>query len=338
VHLADIVRARTRPAAGLLLALTDRCPLTCAHCATRSGPDAPEHDAAPFRRLVGTFRPDDRPDILFLSGGEPLLRPALVAELAAAGRAAGTRSALLSGMFFARRGGLTPALRRAVTGLDHFSASLDAFHEREVPRADALAALGRILDLVPAVSVHLTADDDTYVDTVLTDLRRAFGTRVPVLVGRLRPTGRARSFVPDRPGPRQPGADPCPFALWPLVDCDGTVLACSRQSLVRRHRPPHLVLGHAARDGWPDLRRRAAADPVLRSVRALGPPETARRTGAPACDGYCATCVTLTRAPETSPALALAVELSLAGRRPRELARGWGAGRHGYAVELGWSG
>ncbi|WP_158674594.1 radical SAM protein [Streptomyces hoynatensis] len=373
VHLADVLRLRTRPAAGLLLALTDRCPLSCAHCATGSWPGAPQGDAAPFLRLAGTFRRDERPELLWMSGGEPLLRPALVAELAARARAVGATSAVLSGMYFARGGRLPARVRQACAGLDHFSASMDAFHERQVPRADVLDALGRLLDLVPAVSVHLTAAEDGYPAAVLAELRRRFGRRVPALVTRLQPTGRAAALAgatghaaaaptagDDRgngggvaPGSAAGaagavalaggaagagGADPCEFALWPLVDTDGTVFACSRQSLARRHRPPHLVLGHAARDGWGELRRRALGDPVLRAVRALGPLEAARRAGAAGCADYCGTCVALTGAPGVSPAFATAVETLLGRTRPRDLAARWGAGHFRDAVELGWEG
>jgi hypothetical protein len=338
MHLADMLRLRTRPAAGLLMALTARCPLSCAHCSTASGPHAPQHAADPFLRIADSFAPDDRPELVWMSGGEPLLRPDLVAAIAERGRAVGTRSVVLSGLFFARAGRLPSPVRRAVAHLDHFSASLDVHHEQQgVARADALNVLRSVLDLVPAVSVHLTSDDDAWTDSVLAELRRAFGTRVPTLVGRVRATGRGRALVAARP--EQPaGADPCEFALWPLVDIDGSVLACSRQSLVRRHRPPHLILGHANRDGWTEVRRRTLSDAVLRAVRVFGPVETARRSGAPACGGYCTTCVQLTDAPEVSPGMSFAVEQLLGRIRPRDLAARWGAGRHADAVELGWEG
>src|SRR6185369_532071 len=149
MHLAELIRLRTTPAAGLLLALTQRCPLHCVHCSTSSTMDADEYDAAPLRRLISTFTAADRPELIFMSGGEPLLRPGLVAELASGARAAGTRSALLSGMFFARKR-MPAVIRRAISTLDHFSASIDLYHEREVSRDEVFAALSLILDLVPA--------------------------------------------------------------------------------------------------------------------------------------------------------------------------------------------
>ncbi|HET8659773.1 MAG TPA: radical SAM protein [Micromonosporaceae bacterium] len=353
MHLAELVRMRTQPCAGLLLALTLRCPLSCAHCSTSSSPRAPQHSGAPFRRLVGTFTEAEHPQVILMSGGEPLLRPRLVADLATTARAAGTRSCLLSGMFFARGSGLAPALRHAIATLDHFSASLDEFHEREVGRERVLTALATIADLVAAVSLHVTAVSTDYLDDVLPAVRRRFGHRVPVLVSRVQPTGRARTLLPEpvaaAPADREPvtapadpepvpAGGPCEFAGWPLVDFDGTVFACSRQSLARAHRPAHLVLGHAGQDGWPELRRRSLARPALRAVRTIGPVEAARRAGAPTCADACATCVRLPPHTQAPPA---GVEL-LAGQLlhrvpPRQWARRWGAGDHAGLVELGWA-
>lgn len=335
MHLAELLTQRARPAAGLLLALTDRCPLSCAHCSTDSRMDSPQPDGEPLLRLVGSFTAEDHPQLIFMSGGEPLLRPALVTELARLAGSTGTRSCLLSGMFFARQGVPAP-IRRAIGNLDHFSASIDLFHEREVSRDLVFAALRVIADLVPAISLHIAAHDDGYVDTLLADVRRAFGTNIPALVTPVQPTGRATAFVSQRADPQR-GADPCEFASWPLVDIDGTVFACSRQSLARRHRPGHLVLGHAATDSWPQLLRRAEADPILRAVRVLGPVESARRANGRQCAGACQTCVALTDAPPVSAATQTLAGQMLSRVRPRDLARRWGAGRHAELVEVGWT-
>ncbi len=358
MHLADLLRLRTVPGAGLLLALTQRCPLSCAHCSTDSTLAGVQHSGAPLRRLVGSFTATDRPDVIFMSGGEPLLRPDLVADLATSARRAGSSSALLSGMFFARAATTPPAISRAIATLDHFSASIDVFHEREVPRENTFAALRTIADLVPSISLHLTSSDDTYLTTVLTEARKLFGASLPILVTRLQPNGRARSLTTaptlpltrDLPPSRDltvgrgegeggEGGDPgpCEFANWPLVDYDGSVYACSRQSLVRLHRPVHLVLGHAARDSWPVLRQRTSQQPVLRSVRVLGAIETARRAGAQVCGGACQTCVALPAEASLPPGVEAVAQHLLARLRPRDLARRWGAGSYADLVETGWS-
>ncbi|NEE35631.1 radical SAM protein, partial [Streptomyces sp. SID7982] len=153
MELAELVARRPFPAAGLLLGLTRRCPLSCAHCSTGSGLfTRQEPDAGQLERFVGSFTAENRPDVVMLTGGEPLLLPALAERLSTLARNAGSRTALLSGMFFARSGALPgrrggafpgrrsgaipPAILRAIRSVDHFSASLDIHHEREVPRAD----------------------------------------------------------------------------------------------------------------------------------------------------------------------------------------------------------
>lgn len=283
MELGELIALRPEPAAGLLITLTRRCPLSCAHCSTSSGPRAEDTPAPQLRRFIAGYAPANRPEVQLLTGGEPLLRPALVTELTAAARWAGTRTALLSGMFFARPdGALPPAVARAVRGLDHFSASLDAFHEREVPRRAVFRALRRVRELGTAVSLHLTGRDagDPYLAGAVADVRREFRDTVPMLVTTVRPVGRAAAWASagrvgaDGSGAetQPPGPRPCTMAAWPTVAFDGTVLACCNQRAVdRRPVPGHLRLGHVAEDPWHVIRRRCLNHPVLRVIRTAGP-------------------------------------------------------------------
>jgi hypothetical protein len=203
--------------------------------------------------------------------------------------------------------------------------------------------------------LHITTDaapddrPDAYVDGLVRDVRSRFGTRVPMLVSRVQPTGRART---DAPSDRPPVSTPCQFAGWPLVDHDGTVYACTRQSLLRTVRPAHLVLGHASRDAWTTLRDRTLGDPLLRSVRMFGPLATRDRFDAPGpgcgSDG-CTACVALSDGEaartaasdyldsESGGRVERAVLQLSAARPPRRLAAARGAvGRYAELTELGW--
>jgi hypothetical protein len=94
--------------------------------------------------------------------------------------------------------------------------------------------------------------------------------------------------------PDGPSADPCDRATWPLVGYDGTVYACCNQDLVERARPAHLVVGHAKTDPWPLLRSRLLGDPLLRTIRGLGPGFAARSfASTPRLLDQCGTCVSL---------------------------------------------
>jgi hypothetical protein len=318
VRLAEILALRPVPAAGLFLALTRRCPLRCAHCSTDSSLSSEEHPAAPFRRLVGSFTTDDRPELILMSGGEALLRPALVRDLANLARELGTRSYVISGMFFARRAGpIPPRLREAIDAVDHFAASLDEFHEREVRREDVFAVLDELLCAGKDCSLQVVGrgTGDAYLRGLLDAVHARFGPALPVLVGSVGAAGRALEWLPppqlraaraDPPGPLAVLAEPCALANWPLVGYDGTVLACCHQEILDSGRPPpHLVLGHARQDGWATLRERYLRSPMLRGLRTFGPRylRAAFAAGETPCAGYCATCERLPGA-AMEPALA----------------------------------
>ncbi|GIJ47868.1 hypothetical protein Val02_47540 [Virgisporangium aliadipatigenens] len=275
MDLAELVRLRPVPGAGVLFALTQRCPLRCRHCSSSSTMDGPEPEAARALAFVESFARDRAPAVLLMTGGEPLLRPDLVTALAAAARRAGTRSALLTGAFFAAADPVPAPILRAIRAVEHFSVSVDAFHERQVRRRDVLRLLGRVRAEGIAVSVHALAAgaDDGYLAGLDADLRRALGGPVPMLVNTVRAIGRATGWATARPHAADPAdVNPCAMAAWPVVAPDGTVVACCNQDTVdRRPVPAHLRLGHVDTDDWPTIRARGLASPALRMIRAAGP-------------------------------------------------------------------
>jgi pyruvate-formate lyase-activating enzyme len=351
VDLAELVGLRPVPCGGLLVALTRRCPMSCAHCSTGSSPSVSERpDPGHLLRFIGSFGAKNRPEVVMLTGGEPLLLPESAARLAALARARGSRVALLSGMFFARDGGVPDRIMRAITALDHFSASLDVHHEREVPRAQVLRALRAVLDAGIPVSVHLTGTgpDDPYLADAVADIRRVFADRVPMLVNEIRPLGRAAGLVPATPpGPDGSLAAPCTLAAWPVVAFDGTVAACCNQWTVdRRPVPRHLRLGHIADDDWAAVRERSLGSPVLRMLRTVGPRRLhARYDTSPAPAGYCRSCHALADRPDVLAGAArdaggrvgelldrLGAQQQLAAG-PAALVRRMGCARYAHLVE-----
>lgn len=358
----DILALRPVPAAALLMAITRRCPLRCRHCSTGSLPTSEEHPGETFLRFAGTFTPADRPELVMLTGGEPLLRPRLARSLAETATRAGARTMILSGMFFAPR--VPVAIAGAIEAADHFSASLDVFHEEEVSRESVFAVMRTLLARGKDLSFHLTGTGpgDPYLRDVTSAIRREFGDRIPMLVSRVRPVGRARGAVPlppPVPGERAvpasiseavtgPGtgrdfgtpALPCAMAAWPTVGFDGTITACCNQDVVdHRPVPGHLRLGHADTDDWGTVRERCLTSGVLGALRTYGP---LRLAGAPPRKGYCETCRELEIPPASPTPTAAFLE-----RRVRDMqlagggtgfARRYGCPPYGDLVSLGHPG
>jgi hypothetical protein len=264
-----------------------------------------QQPAEPLRRFARTFTAADHPEFLLLTGGEPLLRPGLVRTLAETARAAGTRSYVLTGAFYAERGGLPAPVRRALSSVDHVAVSVDVFHEEQVPRERVFRLLHEILATGRDVSIQAcgTGPDDPYLAGLTGDVRREFGDRVPMLVTTVRPAGRARAWLAAATGPAtesaasgipaEPPAAPCELLSWPVVAFDGTVAACCNQDVLdARPVPAHLRLGHVSSVTWPEVRRACESSAALRALRTRGPLQLAHRFGAAGTD-YCTTCRSL---------------------------------------------
>jgi pyruvate-formate lyase-activating enzyme len=289
----------------VLIGLTRRCPLRCAHCVTDSTSASEEIEAQVLLRFVSSFGYEDPPEFMLMSGGEPMLRPKLVRELAERARDVGCRSMVLSGMFFARSGRIPPRILAAIDAVDNFSASLDVFHEREVPRANVLRVLQTLLDRGTDVSLHVVGldADDPYLEEVTNEVRDVLKDRVPMVINTVKRYGRAMDWMADASTQRATtfDADPCLLAAWPTVGWDGAITACPSEAVVDGPAPAHLRLGHA-NDGWPIVQARCRASSMVRAIRLVGPEYIASRLREPgvACDGFCSTCMKLSEEPTTS--------------------------------------
>lgn len=355
MHIAQLLALRPVPAAGAFLTLTRRCPLSCAHCSTNSMLSSEEHSAAIFADFAATFTPDDHPEIVWLTGGEPMLRPDLIHDIVASAHAVGASVALITGLYFARRDGrIPPRLLRALLAVDHVVASQDVFHEAQVPRDAALATVMTLVRAGQDVSFQLvgTGPDDPYLEQITAAIRRTFDDMVPALVAPLAPLGRAGDWRKGNLGHRdqQPIAMPCVFAAWPVVTFDGRVVGCCQQHVVDGPAPSHLRLGSAPGVGWPTVARAVRERAALRALRTFGPEVLAQQAGAElSAHGYCGTCAALdgdkrvvialdelTRRP-SFPVLEDEIQRHYRQGRPDSFARRFGIAKYAHMLTLGLS-
>jgi pyruvate-formate lyase-activating enzyme len=296
LHLVDILSLRDLPAAGLFLSLTRRCPLSCAHCSTSSLMNSEEYPEQLFRQFIRTFTKTNRPEVIVLTGGEALLRPSLVQELAEYAHSVGTRVCLFSGMFFANQSKIPLAIERAIFAVDHFTASLDFFHEQQVPRMEVFRVLRDLLERGQHISIQVVGLDgqDPYLAGVTNEIRSHFNDHVPALVGYLGATGRAKEWYKEKQQQSKVSIlpNPCTMASWPVVTFDGNIVACCNQTVIDGLAPLHLQLGHTTIDSWAVIRERIETSVVLSALRTFGPEYITDRysSGEVACDGYCSSC------------------------------------------------
>lgn len=293
-----------------------------------------------------------------MSGGEALMRPGLVREIAEHARRIGAQSQVLSGLFFALKPRIPKPVRAAIDAVDHFSASLDAFHEREVPRARVFAVLRELLEADKDLSLQLVGlgPDDPYLADIVADVRSTFDDRIPMFVVPVVPHGRARAWA--RPHQRRHGMPaalpiPCSVAGWPVVGFDGRVTACGNQDVMdgRVPMPDHLLLGDVAVDDWQTIKQRCLSSPMVRALRTTGPLHLADRFELGGdCSGYCQTCWRLSDDPrlpaevarlsrdDATRAIEAVTERIVADTGAVGFARQFGISKYAELVTLGYSG
>jgi pyruvate-formate lyase-activating enzyme len=307
MHLLNILALRSTPAAGVSVAVTRRCPLHCAHCSTQSTPNSEELPEAVLQQFVASFTPTHHPQVMALSGGEAMLRPKLVQDLAQQARSVGSKVSVLTGLFFAQHGHIPPAIQAAIDTVDHCSISLDSYHEAEVPRAMAFRVIQKLLDQEKSLSLHIMGNspDDPYLDTLVAEVQQHFGARIPMVVNVLAPFGRGVALLKQlkKHKPANPQANgnfqPCTMAAWPVVGFDGIVAACGNDNLIGQV-PQHLRLGDIHTDGWPSIAQRCIHSHTLRALRLIGPVSSQAQFNpqAQAAPSYCASCINLANNPQ----------------------------------------
>ena len=253
-----------------------------------------EHSEDVFLRFVSTIDKEGAPKFVLLTGGEPMLRPQLVKSIAEKAHSIGVQVIVGSGFFFATSRRMSIEIRAALDAVDHITISIDAFHEKEVPRQDVFRVAKALIDRGKDISFQIVGFDqsDPYLRDITDAIQTAFGENVPAYVGRIGPKGRARDLLGITEDVREARGG-CIGASWPVVAYDGTIVPCCNQDIVNGPRPDHLVLGHAATDSWLAIKRKVLESFALRAIRAYGPRAIASEQGLSKCGGYCSTCFRL---------------------------------------------
>lgn len=296
---AELTRRRAIPGAGVFLAMTRRCPLHCAHCSTASTMKSPQSDDDYYRRFVGTFSKANHPEVVWFSGGEPILRHKLVRELASECQELGATTVITTGLYFGRTGRIAAPIWKTLETMDFVTVSVDSWHEEEVPRERSFACFEQMLERGMSVGLQATGRDenDPYLQALIPNVQERFGDQIGIYVALLKPTGRALALidplspVQHDPDDGRPAPQGCGGLSWPVFGFgDHVANACCNQEAMDT-RPDHLNLPL----DWQQITRSLQNDPVLRVINVLGPRVLAYEhdgTQSPDQD-YCTKCQSL---------------------------------------------
>jgi hypothetical protein len=262
--VAEADELRRTPGATVVLFLTDRCPVRCAHCSVSSMVDSPTiTDRALFAELVAGIAALPGLRAVAITGGEPFVERRGLVHAVSGLADTGIAVVLFTSGFWGRP--VTPPWIHAV--LERTSTVYLSFDSHHAPRTRdrmtaAVAAIG-------AAGCHLVLqvlDEPGGVEQA-----RALSPTAEIRVIPALPLGRgARVFAR---GPARPLADlgRCALLNSPTIRYDGRVTACCHEAVIMGAGPAGLrrqVTGAAdVGAALASLRQ----NPVLRLMGRFGP-------------------------------------------------------------------
>ncbi|OWW21682.1 radical SAM protein [Noviherbaspirillum denitrificans] len=270
----DIQRLRRRRGRSMLLFITDRCPVGCAHCSVDSRTDSPTIiDFALFDEILDWLCSTDGLDVVDISGGEPFAERRGL-ELASERLAqAGKRQVVHTSGIWAGREQAPAWIRAVLARCSCVYLGTDAFHAREISGERFVHAARAIAEEGAWIVVQVLGLGDM-AEHAEQLLRHAFGagyashaeivTSTPLTDGR----GASVFFRNTRLPGHAFGT--CWALTSPMVRYDGVVSACCNESVIMGHGPSRLrrrIATSAELDAAIDGFR---SDPLLRAMESAG--------------------------------------------------------------------
>jgi hypothetical protein len=264
-------RIRSQPGRAVLLYLTDRCPVGCAHCSVSALPRGPRPDLALVGRLTAGLCALERIRLVGISGGEPFTERRALEMATAMLAAAGKQLVLYTSGNWGRDDGTVPGWTREIlTRASCVVLSTDAYHAARIPAPRYLAALRAAAAARTWIAVQVLGTPAQLAEAerlLAAALGASWRDQAEIRATELLPRGRA-----GRLG-RGTGytAGPCLLARTPVVRYDGRITGCCNEDVVTGGGPAAL---HARADGAGELRAALdalAGDPFLAAVAAAGP-------------------------------------------------------------------
>lgn len=271
--LADVELIRRMPGRSLLLFLTDRCPVGCAHCSVDSRSDSPSiRDFALFEGLLETIASQPKLTTVGISGGEPFVERRGLTLTVDRLRAAGKDLVLYTSGVWANPtipAWIPPVLRQTSCVF----LSTDGFHAATIDDDRFVRAAQTIAEAEAWIVVQVLAEPDmvTRAEDLLV---RAFGAApsrhaelnlIPPL-----PYGRGAALFGSRAKRSAWDFAPCRLLAAPVVRYDGIVGGCCNEQVIMGRGPQRLRLrcysgaeATAAIDAF-------RTDPVLNVIARLG--------------------------------------------------------------------
>jgi hypothetical protein len=274
LRVKDLFIDRFTPGMSVLLFITDRCPVGCAHCSVDSRRDSPTiSDYALFGEIIDAICADRSIELVGISGGEPFIErrglTLAMRKLAAADK----NIALYTSGVWARTGDQPAWIRKILPLASCVLLSTDGFHAEAVDvarftsAARAISAAG-----VPVIVQVLNTPGE--VDEAKRLLHGAFGSDWErwADLSFIEPLSYGRGAAIFARPPAQPAASvgACSLLTAPVIRYDGTVTPCCNEPLIMGRGPSRLRKKAASGADVTEALNAVRSDALLGAIATVG--------------------------------------------------------------------
>jgi hypothetical protein len=272
---ADVELARRTRGRSVLLFITDRCPVGCAHCSVDSRADSPSiSDFDLFEQIVDAICARPEVDVVGISGGEPFVERRGLAFAARRVADSGKDLVLYTSGVWAKSDETPAWIRDAVALASCVFLSTDAFHADQISDDQFIRAARAISgEGVPIVVQVL--DDELMVERAHGLLVAAFGGSWPehAEVNLIPPLPYGRGKTVFMRGAGRPGHEfqPCTVAAAPVIRYDGRIAGCCNENVIMGGGPAVLRRTCGSQQEMDAAIEHFGTAPFLGAIGGVGP-------------------------------------------------------------------
>ena len=268
-HL-DIELVRRTRGHSVLLFITDRCPVGCAHCSVDSRADSPMiTDFGLFDDLLDGICENPEIKVVGISGGEPFSERRGLTKACEALSASNKSIVIYTSGVWAKNPTPSPWISSILKSCSTVYLSTDSFHQNGVPSSRFVQAARQIANAGAWIVVQTLEVEQTRIL-----LEQAFGSDVDkhaeiVPITPLR-NGRGQGVFELTPSRKASAMGSCTLAVTPVIRYDGVLTSCCNEEVIMGKGPNRFRMRVNNRQSLDSALARFKADPLMRCVAHIG--------------------------------------------------------------------
>lgn len=266
----EIEQLRHTPNASILLFITDRCPVGCAHCSVDSRENSPTiSDFDLFNTLLMGVVNNIDLQIVGISGGEPFIEKKGLIHACDQLSAHGKRIVVYTSGVWAKSPHIPVWIKNTLKSIHTVYLSTDSYHQRNVP-TDAFIRAAQTIANSGAWIVVQTLEPNQATQLLVDAFGEHFSDWAEVVPLKGLEHGRGGNVFSIKTTHAGQHFGACSLAITPVMRYDGQTSACCNESIIQGKGPTRLRKSANSMRSLQDALSTFRNDPLLKIISGIG--------------------------------------------------------------------